>query len=67
MNLTLEGPQTFAAHDAPRYVPAEIAIVVLWGITFLDLLLIYWYCKRENARKALLRIQPGYVVLPNQE
>lgn len=61
------GPQTFAAKDAPRYVPAEIGIVVCWGVTLLDLLLIYWYCRRQNAKKALLRAEPGYVRKENQE
>jgi ACS family allantoate permease-like MFS transporter len=61
------GPQTFAAKDAPRYVPAEIAIIVCWGVTLLGLMLVYWYCKRQNAKKAVEWAQPGYVVKNNQE
>jgi len=61
------GPQTFRPSDAPRYVPAEITIIACWGVCLLDMLFIYWYCKRQNAKKALLRAEPEYVKLENQE
>jgi ACS family allantoate permease-like MFS transporter len=61
------GPQTFRPQDAPRYVPAEITIIACWGVCLLDMLFIYWYCRKENARKALARADPSYVKLENQE
>ncbi|KAF2721898.1 MFS transporter [Polychaeton citri CBS 116435] len=61
------GPQTFVATDAPRYIPAEITIICCWGVTLMDLLLIYWYCKRQNNKKAAIRAQPDYIKAENQE
>jgi len=61
------GPQTFQAKDAPRYVPAEIVILVSWAVCLVDLAAIYAYCKWQNKKKAELRAQPGYVKLENQE
>ena len=61
------GPQTFRPKDAPRYVPAEITIIVCWGACIFDLLFIYWYCNHQNKKKAAFRAQPGYMKLENQE
>ncbi|EXJ88440.1 hypothetical protein A1O1_05370 [Capronia coronata CBS 617.96] len=61
------GPQTFRPKDAPRYVPAEITIIVCWGVCLVDLVFIWFYCKRMNKRKAEARAEPGYVKLENQE
>lgn len=61
------GPQTFRAKDAPHYVPAEITIIVCWGVCLLDLLFIYSYCVRQNEKKAKIRAEPDYVKLENQE
>lgn len=61
------GPQTFQPKDAPRYVPAEITIIVCFGICLVDLYFIYWWCRRQNAKKAITRGLPGYVKLENQE
>ena len=61
------GPQTFRPKDAPRYVPAEITIIVCWGACLLDLGFIYWYCKHQNRKKARLRAQPAYEKVENQE
>ncbi|KAE9965431.1 hypothetical protein EG328_009661 [Venturia inaequalis] len=58
------GPQTFRGTD---YVPAEITIVVCQGLCLLDLGFIWWWCRRENARKAALRAEPGYQKIENQE
>lgn len=60
------GPQTFTAADAPRYVRAEIVILVCFGLCLVDLLFINWWCRRENKRKAAIRAQPGYVTPENQ-
>ena len=61
------GPQTFRPKDAPRYVPAEITIIVCWAVCIFDLLFIYFYCRRQNANKAAIRNAPGHVKLENQE
>lgn len=61
------GPQTFRPKDAPRYVPAEITILVCWCVCLVDLLLIYLYCRWQNEKKRKFRAQPGYVKLENQE
>lgn len=61
------GPQTFRPQDAPRYVPAEIVILACWAVCVLDMLFIYFYCRRQNAKKAAIRAAPEYVKLENQE
>lgn len=61
------GPQTFRPKDAPRYVPAEITIIVCWGVCLLDLVFLYLWYRRMNAKKARVRAEPGYVRLENQE
>jgi len=61
------GPQTFRPSDAPRYVPAEITIVVCWGLCLIDLLFIWWYCRYQNKKKADVRAHPTYMKLENQE
>ena len=62
-----EGPQTFRASDAPQYTPAEIAIILCFGVSMLDLVFIAWYCRRENKRKARLRAEPSYQKIRNAE
>ena len=57
------GPQTFRPKDAPRYVPAEIVIIACWAVCLLDMAFIYFYCRMQNAKKAKLRAEPGYVKL----
>lgn len=61
------GPQTFRPKDAPRYKPAEITIIVCWGVCLFDLAFIYWYCKRMNKKKEIIRAEPGYTKVENQE
>lgn len=61
------GPQTFRPKDAPRYVPAEITIIVCMGVCVLILLFIAWWYRRENQNKARIRASPDYVRLENQE
>ncbi|KAF2436073.1 putative MFS allantoate transporter [Tothia fuscella] len=58
------GPQTFRG---PDYVPAEITIVVCWGACLVDLVFIWWYCRRQNGKKAEVRARDGYTKLENQE
>lgn len=61
------GPQTFRPSDAPRYVSAEITIIVCYGLCILDILFIHWYFNRQNKIKAQKRQEPSYVKLENQE
>lgn len=61
------GPQTFRPEDAPDYTSAKITILVCWGLCILDLYFIWWWFRRENAKKARVRAEPGYVKLRNQE
>ena len=61
------GPQTFRPKDAPQYVPAEITILVCLFLCLLDLGFLYWYCKRQNRKKAAFRAQPGYTKVENIE
>lgn len=61
------GPQTFRPKDKPRYTPAEITIIVCWGVCLLDLAFIYWWTKKQNAKKAAIREMPGYTKLESQE
>ena len=55
------GPQTFRTKDAPRYVPAEITILVLFAVGLVDMLLMYFYLRRQNKKKEQERVQSGYV------
>lgn len=61
------GPQTFRPKDAPRYVPAEITIIVCYSLCLLDILFIHFWCVRQNKIKERKRADPGYVKLENQE
>lgn len=61
------GPQTFRPQDAPRYVPAEITIIVCYGVSLMIIVFIYFWCRLQNAKKAAIRAAPGYVKLENQE
>ncbi|KAJ5720697.1 uncharacterized protein N7483_008631 [Penicillium malachiteum] len=60
------GPQTFRSSDAPRYVPAEITILVCFAVCICDLVFINWWCQRENRRKAAVRASSGYTRTANQ-
>ncbi|KAI9751504.1 MAG: hypothetical protein M4579_006040 [Chaenotheca gracillima] len=60
------GPQVFRPKDQPRYVPAEITIIVCWGVCLVDLAYIYFYYVRQNKKKATFRAQPHYNKLENQ-
>jgi len=61
------GPQTFRPKDAPRYVPAEITIIVCWAACVVDMVFIWWYCRWQNKKKAAFRARPDYRKLENQE
>ena len=55
------GPQTFRAKDAPRYIPAEITIVVILTACMADMLFILAYLTRRNRQKEENRQRDGYV------
>ncbi|KAJ5674981.1 transporter [Penicillium maclennaniae] len=61
------GPQTFRPKDAPRYVPAEITIIVCLAVSIGIMCFILWWYRKENARKAVIQSRPDYVRLANQE
>ncbi|TVY80879.1 putative transporter [Lachnellula suecica] len=61
------GPQTFRAKAAPRYVPAEITLIVCYGLCIIDLLFIHWYYKQQNKKKLAEKNKEGYEKLENQE
>ncbi|TVY94432.1 putative transporter [Lachnellula willkommii] len=61
------GPQVFRPKDAPRYLPAEITMVVCYSVCALELILIFLYYKRLNKKNAAFRATPGYKKLDKQE
>ncbi|KAI5300354.1 hypothetical protein KEM55_008002 [Ascosphaera atra] len=61
------GPQTFRPADAPRYMPAEVVIIVAGVSTIIDSYFIWWWYWRENNKKEQIRSAPGYVKLENTE
>jgi len=61
------GPQAFQPKDKPRYIPAEITILVCWGFVWLDLCFILWYYRRMNKKNEAIRAAPGYTKLDKQE
>ena len=65
--LPLAGPQTFRPSDAPNYVLAKIIICVCYGLSIIDLLLIYFYCRRQNRKKSAILNDRGYIRMENQE
>jgi ACS family allantoate permease-like MFS transporter len=60
------GPQTFRPQDAPRYVSAEVTILVCFSLCIVDMLFINWWYRRENRRKAATLASPEYVTVANQ-
>jgi ACS family allantoate permease-like MFS transporter len=48
-------------------VPAEITIIVCWGVCLGILTFIHMYCVLQNKKKAQIRAAPEYVRLQNQE
>ncbi|UKZ77077.1 hypothetical protein TrVFT333_004795 [Trichoderma virens FT-333] len=61
------GPQTFRPKDAPEYRPAEITILVCWAACLVDLVFIWWWYRRQNIKKSLVRADPSYTKVENQE
>jgi ACS family allantoate permease-like MFS transporter len=61
------GPQTFQPTDKPRYIPAEITIIVCWAACLVDLAFIFWYYRRMNKKNEAIRAEPGYTKLEKQE
>jgi ACS family allantoate permease-like MFS transporter len=44
-------PHAFRARDAPRYLPAKVAIVILYFLITCDLVLIRWVFVRRNRQR----------------
>lgn len=65
--IYIKGPQTFRPKDAPRYVSAEITIIVCFAICICIMVFIWTWYRRENKRKVALQARPDYVRLENQE
>ncbi|KAJ5668948.1 Major facilitator superfamily domain general substrate transporter [Penicillium macrosclerotiorum] len=61
------GPQTFRPKDAPQYIPAEITIIVCLAVALCIMVFIWWWYRKENARKLEIQSRPDYVRLENQE
>jgi ACS family allantoate permease-like MFS transporter len=61
------GPQTFQPKDKPRYIPAEITIIVCWVACLVDLAFIFLYFRRMNKKNEAVRAEPGYTKLDKQE
>ena len=61
------GPQTFRAKDAPRFVPAEITIVVLFAACTVDMLLLFSYLLWQNRLKEHKRAEVGYMKKEDME
>ena len=46
------GPQTFRAQDAPVYRPAEITLIVCFGVCLIDVIFLHWWYRHQNRLKA---------------
>jgi MFS transporter, ACS family, allantoate permease len=57
----LIGPQTFQAKDAPQYRPAEVTIIVCWGICLILLIVIRQINVHRNKVKGQICGAPDYV------
>lgn len=42
-------------------------MICCFAAGIIDLIFIWWWLRRQNAKKAALRASPGYVKLLNQE
>jgi len=60
------GPYTFTPEAAPRYVSAEITIMICYALCIVDLLFINWWYRRLNRQKEATRARPDYVRMENQ-
>lgn len=54
------GPQTFRTKDAPRFMPAEITIIALFGACVIDMVLLFFYLSSQNRNKEKETMKPGY-------
>jgi ACS family allantoate permease-like MFS transporter len=61
------GPQTFRVKDKPNYRPAEITIVVCWAACLVDLVLIWWWYRRQNKSKSGVKSGVGYSKVEGME
>ncbi|KAJ1561693.1 hypothetical protein HK405_003137 [Cladochytrium tenue] len=61
------GPQLFLASESPNYPTAKIVITVCLFLAAVDVVFIYFWYRRLNAKKAAERAAPGYVKIVGQE
>ena len=61
------GPQTFRPKDKPRYIPAEITIIVCWAVCIADLGFVWFWYRRCNTINEVVRQHEGYAKLDKQE
>jgi len=63
----LIGPQVFQSKDAPQYRPAEITIIVCWGICLGLMILMRQINIHRNKKKEEITSAPNYSRLENVE
>jgi MFS transporter, ACS family, allantoate permease len=63
----LIGPQVFQSKDAPQYRPAEITIIVCWGLSLALLILIRQINIHRNKKKDMITSAAGYTKIENGE
>jgi MFS transporter, ACS family, allantoate permease len=63
----LIGPQVFQSKNAPEYRPAEITIIVCWGLSLVLLIVIRQINVYRNKCKEKLTTAPGYTKIVNGE
>jgi MFS transporter, ACS family, allantoate permease len=61
------GPHVFQPGDRPAYHTAITVIVVSLILSYLIMIFIYLWCKRQNTIKASIRAAPGYSKIDGQE
>ncbi|PKX99724.1 MFS general substrate transporter [Aspergillus campestris IBT 28561] len=54
-NIIAQKVPSFPPRRPPRYVPAEITLIVCWGVCLMIMAFIWWWYDRENKKKALKR------------
>lgn len=63
----LIGPQIFQSNDSPQYPPAEITIIVCWGVCLILLVVIRQINVYRDNRKNKITNAPGYTKIENGE
>ncbi|KAI1133369.1 major facilitator superfamily transporter allantoate [Nemania abortiva] len=61
------GPQVFRPSDQPAYHTAITVAAVSQFLSFLAMVAVYCWCRRQNTIKASIRAAPGYRKIDDQE